>query len=340
MAAAPAEPQSQPDSGPSATLLDLPTSVLHHVFDLINDEGTRSSAGGAGGGGAGGGAAAAAVGSPRDIVHLAFSCKAMLEAVAAAEQMWQCQCRRLGWSLAWLAALPPGTSAWVYFCRRMAVRHRLRRLLRTLSRFLDPLSAAAIRPAAPAAELAEVEAALQAPLPWELFELYRHCDGQDRERGAIQFLHEARLLSLREMLAAAQERQGPATLARAFAALVTHAPAQPGPSAGVAGGSHGAGTGRGGCGMTASSSCAAGSSDHAPLAAGSGTHDWAGSSTAATEALPEPPAEPDVLLPFSDELRGRRRYCMDLQGRVWLASGWHAHPCAPSLAALLRRILT
>lgn len=43
----------------------------------------------------------------------------------------------------------------------MTVRHRLRRLLRMLARFLDPLSAAAIRPPAPTAAIAEVEAALQ-----------------------------------------------------------------------------------------------------------------------------------------------------------------------------------
>lgn len=136
------------------------------------------------------------------------------------------------------------------------------------------------------------------------------------ERGGIQFLHEARLLSLREMLAAAQERQGPAALGKAFAAL---AAAHRAP--------------RGGAGS-------ASSSGEGCSRLGGTAHGWAGGMAAAAAAVPETPAEPDVLLPFSAELRGRRRYCMDLQGRVWLASGWHAHACAPSLAALLRRILT
>ncbi len=199
-----AETSAQEGAGPGLRLLDLPTSVLNHMFCLIVGGSICNAADGvvSSGTGSGGGAvAAAAVGSPRDIVHLAFSCKAMLEAVEAAEQLWQQQCLRLGWrcgapgrarrqhchastchwrcivvtsgqpneppirppgcSLAWLSTLPPGTSTWAYFCRRMAVRHRVRRLLRTLSRFLDPLSAAAIRPAVPAAVLAEVEAALQ-----------------------------------------------------------------------------------------------------------------------------------------------------------------------------------
>lgn len=52
----------------------------------------------------------------------------------------------------------------------MAVRHRLRRQLRALTRFLDPLSAAAIRPGAPLLALEEAEAALQVG-PWRLAQL-------------------------------------------------------------------------------------------------------------------------------------------------------------------------
>lgn len=285
----------------------------------------------------------------------------------------------------------------------MTVRHRLRRLLRMLARFLDPLSAAAIRPPAPTASIAEVEAALQveravkfgqgehavcvqrrccccclvpvalsgqsqscnglpgggtlptpprcrqpctalaapvtmqAPLPWELFELYRLCDGQDRERGGVQFLHEARLLSLPEALAAAQERQGPAALAKAFAAL--H-----GAGLRTADDSSGAEACRrprcegGSAGGAAGLPCA--SAGTVTAAGGSTAHAWAGREAAASAAVAEAAGEPDVLLPFSDKLRGRRRYCMDLRGRVWLSGGWHAHACAPSLADLLRRILT
>lgn len=48
----------------------------------------------------------------------------------------------------------------------MAVRHRLRRQLRSLASFLDPLSAAAILPAAPVEALREAEAALQVWRVW------------------------------------------------------------------------------------------------------------------------------------------------------------------------------
>ncbi len=130
------------------------------------------------------------------------------------------------------------------------------------------------------------------------------------------------------MLAAAQEKQGPATVGKAFAALAT---AQGGDSRPAS--SSGASCSRparGGGG-------AVGAAD---AARGSTAHPGAGGLVAAAAAVSEDPAEPDVLLPFSDELRGGRRYCLDLQGRVWLAGGWLAHAVAPSLAALLRRTLT
>lgn len=47
-----------------------------------------------------------------------------------------------------------------------------------------------------------------------------------------------------------------------------------------------------------------------------------------------------MLLPFTDELRGRKRFAMDLHGRIWLASGWHTLPVADSLHTLIRRVLT
>lgn len=185
---------------------------------------------------------------------------------------------------------------------------------------------------------------MQAPLPWELFELYRLCDGQDRERGGVQFLHEARLLSLPEALAAAQERQGPAALAKAFAALHGAGSRTADDSSAAAAAGCGAEACRrprcegGSAGGAAGLPCASGG--RVTAAGGSTAHAWAGREAAASAAVADASAEPDVLLPFSDELRGRRRYCLDLRGRVWLASGWHAHACAPSLADLLRRILT
>ncbi len=153
------------------------------------------------------------------------------------------------------------------------------------------------------------------PLPWQLFELYRFCDGQSPERGGIQFLDAARLLSLREMLQATQDRLGPLGTARAFAAL-----AQCSTGSGAAGGGN------------SSSSDGAASSSHEASSSGS---------SAAQHPLPGPPDEaPAVLLPFTDELRGRKRFAMDLHGRIWLASGWHTLPVADSLHTLIRRVLT
>ena len=154
----------------------------------------------------------------------------------------------------------------------------------------------------------------QAPLPPALFELYRWCDGQDSERPGVQFLDAARLLRLDEMRQAVQDRHGPLDTARAFAALAL-------------GDSHGPGTAS--AAGDAGPSCSAG--------AGSSSSRGGGAASCTAALLADPPA---VLLPFSDELRGRRRYCLDLSGAVWLASGWNVLRAADSLPALLRRVLT
>ena len=173
------------------------------------------------------------------------------------------------------------------------------------------------------------------PLPLQLFELYRFCDGQSPERGGIQFLDAARLLSLREMLHATQDRHGPLETARAFAAL-----AQPSTDGGAAGSS--SSSSRTGSGAGASSSCSssrtgsgagASSSCPGPSSSGSGSMRQPLPGDACAE-------EPAVLLPFTDELRGRKRFAMDLHGRIWLASGWHTLPVADSLHTLIRRVLT
>jgi hypothetical protein len=96
-------------------------------------------------------------------VHLAFSCRALFEAVGAAERLWRAHCEKMGWSLAWLATLPAdgAPTAWRYFCRRIAVRHRLRRQLRILTRYLAPSFAGNLRPTLGLRHLREAEAALQ-----------------------------------------------------------------------------------------------------------------------------------------------------------------------------------
>lgn len=154
----------------------------------------------------------------------------------------------------------------------------------------------------------------QMPLPWQLFELYRFCDGQSPERGGIQFLDAARLLSLREMLQATQDRHGPLDSARAFAALAS----------------------------CSTDSDAAGGGSNRNGAASNSSHEASSSGSSDVQhPLAGPPDEaPAVLLPFTDELRGRKRFAMDLHGRIWLASGWHTLPVADSLHTLIRRVLT
>lgn len=160
----------------------------------------------------------------------------------------------------------------------------------------------------------------QFPLPFALFELYRFCDGQDAARGGVQFLDAARLLSLQEMLQAAQDRYSPLETRRAFEGL-THQ--RRGEAAAAAAETR---RERGGHEQAAGSSSGGGS----PSGSSSGRHCVGG-------WPPEPPA---VLLTFTDELRGRKRYCIDLQGRIWLSSGFNDIFLAPNLAALIHRILT
>lgn len=123
----------------------LPHSVICRICELLDAGGGEGSAG------------------RRDCVALAFSCPALFEAVGAAEHLWRAHCERMGWSLAWLAALPANCAptAWQYFCRRMAVRHRLRRCLRTLARFMNPVCASRLRPSLAVQRLQEAEQALQ-----------------------------------------------------------------------------------------------------------------------------------------------------------------------------------
>lgn len=110
-------------------------------------------------------------------------------------------------SLDWLAALPPGTNAYDYFRARLTARHRLRSWLRRMHTFLDPASAAALRRAgASVARLQAAEARLGHRLPWELFELLRWADGQERVAAgrAAQALNGARLLGLSEVVTEAE----------------------------------------------------------------------------------------------------------------------------------------
>ena len=118
-------------------------------------------------------------------------------------------------------------------------------------------------------------------------------------------------------MAAAQERHGPLRLARAFAALAVQR----------SNGSQAAGSG-------------GGDSSSVPP-----PDDQPSSSSCALPLDDRPKSEDTeqesaVLLPLSEEMRGRRRFCADLRGLIWLASGFHTRCAADSLAVLLQSILT
>lgn len=77
------------------TLAHLPHSVVAVILDHMMNPSSPSAAGTAAASAAA--AAAAASAGLRSVVALAFSSKAMLQAVAAAEPLWRQQCQRLGW---------------------------------------------------------------------------------------------------------------------------------------------------------------------------------------------------------------------------------------------------
>jgi hypothetical protein len=146
-----------------------------------------------------------------------------------------------------------------------------------------------------------------------LFELYRWANGQAPARGgSLQFIDAASLLSLQEMRQAAQDRCGPLTLARAFERQLTTGGLLPGQ----------------GCSFKARAWEDPGPSGSSSSICGGG---YTGKSAG---------EGPEVLLPFTSELRARKRYCLDLSGRVWLSSGFNNLLVAPSLTALIRRVLT
>lgn len=134
------------------------------------------------------------------------------------------------------------------------------------------------------------------------------------------------------MLQATQDRHGPLETPRAFAGLLKAS----------SGGGHGGGASSSSRGSTSGSSWPD-TSCSSNLAGNAGPHDGSSSSSSGGRGSmqqPVPDEEPAVLLPFTDELRGCRRFAMDLQGRVWLASGWHPRLAADSLHTLIRRVLT
>lgn len=244
--------------------------------------------------------ATAATGSCRDAVKLASANKKLWGTLTGTPEMgtfWLQQCQRMGWSLEWLrlsqaaGQQPLLFLGWKYFTARMRTRWRFRRIMRTFTSFLGPLSSTALQSGVTVEELHAAEAALGVPLPWELFELFRWVNGQNEGAGRVDFLNGGRLPSLKECLSRHKlECPQESTRQAAFQEAAEHSTA---------------------------------------LLAHAVVHDD-------NETLRETPA---VLFPFTTEIRGRRQYCLAMNGSVWLKSGFNCLHVADSLTDLLHRTL-
>lgn len=144
-------------------------------------------------------------GSPRGVIAVAAASATLWAQMGdpLLAPFWAAQCRRMGWSLAWLPPDRPA-AAWPYFLARMRVRWRLRRQLRLYRSFLDGQSAQALHGPALSEDLSRLErTSFGVALPWEALELWRGADGQEGGPG-VEFINGARLLTAAE--AAAQAR--------------------------------------------------------------------------------------------------------------------------------------
>lgn len=52
-----------------------------------------------------------------------------------------------------------------------------------------------------------------------------------------------------------------------------------------------------------------------------------------------PREAPEVLIPFTTQLRGNAQYRMDFSGRIWLISGFNQMHVSDSLSEFLHRVL-
>lgn len=223
-----------------------------------------------------------------------------------------------------------------------------------MSMFLDPLSRACLQPRAWKKDIQQAEAALQLQLPWELFELFSWANGQE-VRPDVQFADGARLLTLGEMLRQVQSEHGPATLRKAFKTWMHHRQ-------------------RLWDSRSVTNNLGFQGSEHSVLEQNMRSQegqmllckdqnlmridvDASSSSSglmflryhrqsaqsiklgvAGTDQQPFDAAS-GILLPFTDIMRGGKQFCVDLDGHVWLRSGFNQVYKAGSLAKFLQGIL-
>ena len=168
---------------------------------------------------------------------------------------------------------------------------------------------------------------LQMRLPWALFELFCWADGQE-PRSGVQFVQGARLLSLLEMQHEVQGELGPAKLGKAFWDWLAAQTDRGGDAAGQ--NQHATKS------STGAESAAVGRTSDASSSNGSSSSEAGGGSEGSSRSRRQPP---EVLLPFTDKLRGGRQFCMDLDGCIWLKGGLYTTWLADSLVAFVKSAL-
>ncbi|KAL0035235.1 hypothetical protein WJX79_007672 [Trebouxia sp. C0005] len=138
-----------------------------------------------------------ALGNPGDVCRLMLSCKRLRAAVHALVPFWLQQCQKQGWRVTDERATQSGT-VFNYYSRRMLMRWQVRSAFKQVIPFLDYTSQAALLTGASVQQLEACEQRLGITLPWQVWEMYRFRNGQDRALN-IDFAYGGRLLSLEEL---------------------------------------------------------------------------------------------------------------------------------------------
>ncbi|KAL0055190.1 hypothetical protein WJX82_008499 [Trebouxia sp. C0006] len=160
----------------SSSLIQLPDELLAAVINTL----TRH-----------------ALGNPGDVCRLMLSCKRLRATMHALVPFWLQQCQKQGWRVTDERATQSGT-VFSYYSRRMLMRWQVRSAFKQVIPFLDYTSQAALLTGATVQQLEACEQRLGITLPWQVWEMYRFRNGQDRALN-IDFAYGGRLLSLKEL---------------------------------------------------------------------------------------------------------------------------------------------
>lgn len=134
-------------------------------------------------------------GSPADVCKLLLSSKKFKAAMHVAEPYWASQSCKQGWRQ---DQKDPSASFFHHYSRRMLMRRQVRSAFKQVIPFLDYVSQAALQPGATVQQLTACEERLGVSLPWQIWEMYRFRNGQDRQLN-IDFAYGGRLLGLEEL---------------------------------------------------------------------------------------------------------------------------------------------